>query len=269
MRVGRAFGVLGLALLAAGGLAPLAAARPVTVLAPELPPMVTTDGTGWEASVVAETLAACGHKALFKVVPSGRHLIDFREGDAVDAVTTVPVGVTMPGARSVPYIRYQNGASVLKSSGLRVASLADLAGKRVIAFAGAPDILPGLRQAIPAFADFRERADQMVHSNLLFAGRVDAVLADGLIFAEYNRQLLERAQGGALPVDPRQEVVFTAIFPPTPYTMMFRDAGLRDDFNRCYDGLVRSGRIDAIERDAVARYSSTVGNQYRANGGSN
>lgn len=252
-----------------------AAARPVTILAPELPPMITADGTGREASIIRETLAACGHEAHFKVVPFGRHWNDFRDtaqvgaqvgaqaGAQVDAVTTVPAGMEMPGSRSVPYILYQNGASVLKSSGLTVQSLADLAGKRVITFSGAPDVLPGLRAAIPSFGDFRERADQMVHSNLLFARRVDAVLADGLIFAEYNRQLREKAKSaGGLPFDPAQPVQFTAIFPPTPYSMVFRDATLRADFDRCFAELKAKGRIDAIDREWVARYADTVGDRY-------
>ncbi|WP_281262034.1 transporter substrate-binding domain-containing protein [Azospirillum thermophilum] len=248
------------------GAAP-ASARTVTILAPELPPMMTAEGKGHEAAIIGETLEACGHTASFRVVPFGRHWIDFRDGAqagaAADAVTTVPTGMELPGARSVPYIRYQNGASVLKRSRLSVASLADLAGKRVVTFAGALDVLPGLREAVPGFADFRERSDQLVHSNLLFAGRVDAVLADGLIFAEHNRLLLAKAEmGGTLPFDPRQEVVFAAIFPPTPYTMMFRDAALRDAFDRCFSDLEKKGRIDEINRAAVEPYRATVRNQY-------
>ncbi|WP_042696723.1 ABC transporter substrate-binding protein [Azospirillum sp. B506] len=245
-----------------------AAARPVTVLAPELPPMMSADGTGREASIITETLAACGHETHLKVVPFGRHWNDFRDsaqgtGQGVDAVSTVPEGMALPGSRSAPYILYQNGASVLQSSGLKVQSLADLAGKRVITFAGAPDVLPGLRAAIPSFGDFRERADQMVHSNLLFAGRVDAVLADGLIFAEYNRQLQEKAKSaGGLPFDPAQPVEFTAIFPPTAYSMVFRDESLRADFDRCFAELKAKGRVDAIDRDWVARYAATVGDRY-------
>lgn len=247
-----------------------AAARPVTILAPELPPMMTAAGTGREASIIKEALAACGHEAHFKVLPFGRHWNDYRDGvqagGQVDAVATVPPGMEMPGSRSVPYIFYQNGASVLKSSGLTVRSLADLAGKRVITFSGAPDVLPGLRAAIPSFGDFRERADQMVHSNLLFAGRVDAVLADGLIFAEYNRQLQEKAKSaGGLPFDPAQPVQFTAIFPPTSYSMFFRDESLRADFDRCFAELKAKGRVDAIDREWVARYAATVGDRYLSN----
>lgn len=251
------------AALCAALLPAVAQARELTILTPELPPMMTADGKGREASIVSESLARCGHTAAFRVVPMGRHWIDFRDGGIGDAVTTVPLGMDMPGARSVPYILYQNGASVLKKSGLRISSLADLKGMRVISFVGAVDVLPGLREAIPQFSDFRERADQIIHSNLLFAERVDAVLADGLIFAEHNRQLMEKIKnGGSLSFDPRQEVVFMAIFPPTPYALMFRDPAVRDDFNRCFGELDASGRIAKINRDAVAPYISTVGNQY-------
>ena len=68
--------------------------------------------------------------------------------------------------------------------------------------------------------------------------------------------------GGGLPFDPAQPVQFTAIFPPTPYSMVFRDESLRGDFDRCLAELKEKGRIDAIDKAAVARYSATVGNQY-------
>ncbi len=238
-------------------------AKSLVVVAPELPPMFQANGTGREASVITETLAACGHQVRFVVVPFGRHWIEYGEKAEYDAVATVPPDMAITGARSVPYIRYQNGASVLKSSGLSIKALGDLAGKRVVTFFGASGVLPGLKDAAPSFAEFRERADQLSHSNLLFAGRVEAVLSDGLIFAEYNRQLIDKVKaGGSVGFDPTQDVVFTAIFPPNDYTMMFRDEVVRNDFDRCYDGLVKSGRADAIDREVVGRYSATVGNQY-------
>lgn len=234
----------------------------LVIVAPELPPMFNADGTGRDALIIREALGACGHGVRFRIVPMGRHWGDYGTG-AADGVAVVPPAMRLPGWASEVYARYQNGASVLKSSGLAVNSLADLVGKRVITFAGGVEILPGLREIADRFADLRERADQMVHSNLLFAGRVDAVLADGLIFAEYNRQLRERsATGQHLPFDPNQAVVFTAIFPPSPYTVVFRNERLRDDFNRCLAVLSVTGRIDDIARAAVEPYRDTVGNRY-------
>lgn len=247
--------------------AALCAARPgladqLVIVAPELPPMFHPDGTGRDALIIRETLGACGHSVRFRIVPMGRHWGDYGTG-AADGVAVVPPGMRLPGWESDVYARYQNGASVLASSGLKVGSLADLVGKRVVTFAGGTEILPGLREIADRFADLRERADQMVHSNLLFAGRVDAVLGDGLIFAEYNRQLRDRSAAGQhLPFDPAQSVVFTAIFPPSPYTMVFRNERLRDDFNRCLAVLSVTGRIDDIARAAVEPYRDTVGNRY-------
>lgn len=239
-----------------------ALADQLVIVAPELPPMFHADGTGRDALIIREALAACGHGVRFRVVPMGRHWGDYGTG-AADGVAVVPPGMRLPGWPSDVYARYQNGASVLTSSGLTINSLADLVGKRVVTFAGGTEILPGLREIADRFADLRERADQMVHSNLLFAGRVDVVLGDGLIFAEYNRQLRERAGTGQhLPFDANQAVVFTAIFPPSPYTVVFRNERLRDDFNRCLGILSTTGRIDDIARAAVEPYRDAVGNRY-------
>lgn len=240
-------------------------AKEVNILAADLPPMMTKDGQGREAAIIGETLAACGHKAVFTIVPFSRNWADYKNDGTgkFDAVSPVPPGMTLPGVPSVEHIRYQNGASTLKSSGLAIQGVGDLRGKRIITFAGGKDILPGINEAIGSFADFQEKADQLIHSSLLFAKRVDVVLGDGLIFAEYNRQLQAKAKGGyKLNFDPGQDVIFTAIFPPSPYHVVFRDPALRDDFNRCFGDLTRAGRIDAINKEAVEPYRATVGTQY-------
>lgn len=254
-----------LAMTAGIGLPAGTMAKDVNILASDLPPMMAKDGKGREAAIIGETLAACGHKAVFTVVPFSRNWADYKNDSAgtFDAVTPVPPGMSLPGVPSVVHIRFQNGASVLKSSGLAIQGVGDLGGQRIITFAGGKDILPGLKEAIGGFADFQEKADQLIHSSLLFAKRVDVVLGDGLIFAEYNRQLQDKVKAGdKLNVDPGQDVIFTAIFPPSPYTVVFRDPALRDDFNRCFDALTRKGRIDAINKDAVEPYRATVGTQY-------
>jgi polar amino acid transport system substrate-binding protein len=237
-------------------------ARELSIVASELPPMFTKNGSGHEADIVRETLAACGHSVKFTVVPFIRNLTEFKKG-AYDAVATVPSDIDLGGQKSAVYFQYQNGASVLASSGITINSLSDLAGKRVISFANARKILPGLHEAAGSFADYRENAGQLIHSKLLFAARVDVVLGDGLIFAEYNRQLRERAKGGeGLPFNPHQNTIFTAIFPPTSYVMVFKDGAVRDDFNHCFQQLSESGRIAAILKEAVEPYRDTLGAQY-------
>ncbi|MBI1206480.1 MAG: ABC transporter substrate-binding protein [Azospirillum sp.] len=257
----RYFAALAWALIASA--AGAASAKTLVIAAPDLPPMIDRAGDGREATIVRETLAACGHDVGFHVVPFSRHWQIYRYDPAIDAVTTVPTDLALPGYPSGVYIQYQNGASTLQASRLKISTLGDLTGRAVASFPSAKAILPGLEAAAPRFASYQEFADQLTHSKLLFARRIDAVLADGLIFAEYGRQLILRADHGeVLPFDPHQPERFTAIFPPTPYVMAFRDQGLRDDFDRCFATLSRSGRIDAINRAVVSRYRDTVGDQY-------
>jgi len=246
--------------LLAAGLAGTAGAAEIKIAAPGSPPMFQQNGTGREAEIIARTLALCGDTVSFRVLPRGRHLEEYRDNETIDAVATVAPGVPAPGFRSVTYIQYQNGASVLKASGLKVTSLADLKGKRAVTFQGGKDILPGLKDAAPGFAGLEEKSDQLAHSKLLFAGRVDVVLSDGLIFAEYNRQLREKR--GEVDFDPAQEVVFTAIFPPTDYSLMFRKEVPRDNFNRCFGELSKTDAIDKINKAAIEPYRATVGKQY-------
>ena len=247
----------GLLVAASAAAAP---AAEIKIIAPDLPPMIDQSGKGREAEVIARTLAACGHTASFKIEPYGRHFEQYRKDEKADAVTTVSMGLELPGYPSVTYIHYQNGASVLKDSGLQVAALDDLKGKRAVTFPAGKDILPGLKAFAPSLAELQEKSDQLSHSKMLFAKRVDVVLGDGLIFAEYNRQL--RSKAAALSFDPSQGVVFTAIFPPTPYVMMFRNEAIRNDFDRCYADLSKRGEIDMINKAAVEPYRETVGKNY-------
>lgn len=241
------------------------------ITVPLLPPMAVPDGTGHEQKIMAETLARCGHLVNFILYPFGTHwriYADDLKGEgngalSLDAVSTIPPGLTLPGEPSRDYIQYQNGVSVLENSGPVPLSLADLSGRKVVAFADARVILPGLEQAIPSFSGYVEKADQMAHATLLFGLRVDAILSDGLIAAEYNRKLRSRANAGErFAFDSTQNVRFHALFPPSPYHMVFRKRVHRDEFDRCLADMITTGRIAALMGEAVSTYREFVGDQY-------
>jgi ABC-type amino acid transport substrate-binding protein len=233
-------------------------AADILVSAPELPPQVNESGGGREADSIRAILEACGHSVRFQLAPFGRHWRQYADRERFDAVTTVPPGMELPGHASPAYIRYQNGASVLEGSGLRIESVDDLEGLRIVTFEDGVNIL-GLQDQVERFKDIEEVANQVTHSRLLFRERVDAVLSDGLIFAEFNRRL---RQSDAPYIDADQQVIFHAIFPPTPYRMVFRDQGLRDDFARCHEQLEADGTLEAINERYVSRYRETVGSDY-------
>ncbi|MCR9256426.1 MAG: ABC transporter substrate-binding protein [Alphaproteobacteria bacterium] len=242
------------------GIAFAANAADIEVRGAYLPANMTRTGEGREARIIREVLEACGHRVTFVVEPFTRHWKTYEFGQG-DAVSTVPAGLGLPGAETVDYIAFQNGVSVLKSSGRVVSSLDDLAGLDVIAFSGATVILPGLKDAIGTFGSYREVSNQIVQSRLLFAGRADAVIADGMIFAAYNEQL-RRLDPASIPFDAHQDVAFFRVFAPSPFRMLFRDSAIAGDFDRCFRKLDGEGAIDRINVAFVERYRDLLGGEY-------
>ena len=115
----------------------------------------------------------------------------------------------------------------------------------------------------PKLKSYTEKANQELHSKLLFARRVDVVLADGLIFAQYNRQLIDQAKTGKkLSFDPGQPVTFWAIFPPSSYGMLLKTKRLQETFDRCFAELQGRGDLAEINKRYVDMHRDTVGDQY-------
>ena len=231
-------------------------AQDLTIKMGELPPHIDSDGSGREAELIRSVAEACGWTVSFEVEPFTRHWRSFQDG-AGDAVGTVPVGMDLGGTATDAYVEYRNGVTVLDQSGLAPSSLDDLSGLSVVTFAGAEGILPGLPEAKSTFSDYREVADQLTHSRMLFGERVDAVLGEGMIVAEYNHRLASDADSV---VDATQPATFTPIFEATPYTMVFRDAELAAAFDTCLEQA--SDQVDTINADYVARYRDVIGDAY-------
>ncbi|MFW8635468.1 substrate-binding periplasmic protein [Cribrihabitans pelagius] len=234
-------------------------AAEVEVLVGDLPPMVNKDGSGREAEIISATLEQCGHSAKFTIQPFTRHWQSF-EGGAGDAVATVPVGMPMAGEQTAPYVSYQNGVSFLRASGAEVGALEDLKGMKIVAFEGASNIIPGLSGQTGNFKSYREMADQETQSKLLYGKRVDGILGDGMLFAEFARQLQEA--GSAAGVDAGQPIEFRAIFEPTPYGMSFRDPAMAADFDRCFSELESNGTIAEINTRWTDKYRGALADNY-------
>lgn len=230
----------------------------ITILAPNLPPMFEGGQDGREAEVIMAAMEKCGHTVTFNIQPFTRHWASFKNGDG-DAVTTVPAGLPMGGTETVTYIQYQNGLSSLSSSATNPSNFDELAGKNVVAFEGAGGILPGLKDAASKFGSYREVADQNVQSRLLFSGRTDVVIGDGMIFAALNEALVTDTK---LNFDVKQPVVFKKSFAPSDYTMNFRNPTHASDFDRCFKEASDDGTIGKINKSWTDKYRNTLGNEY-------
>lgn len=222
-------------------------------------PMFTVEGSGREAEVISATLERCGHTVSFEIQPFVRHWSSFKNGTG-DAVATVPVGMDLGGTATAPYFYYQNGVSMLKDQPFTVDSVDDLAGKRVVAFKNAKNILPELKGKTRDFKNYREISDQSVHSQLLFANRVDAVIGDGMIFAEYINSLRDSTQ--RLKFDPNQEIEFKSVFLPSPRMMVFRNPRLAADFDRCFKQVEADGTIARINSEWTDKYRDVLSAEY-------
>src|SRR5262249_41531460 len=122
----------------------------------------------------------------FFVLPFTRHWDAFQRDTRFDAVTMVPAaspsGTDSAGTAPTPelnfngfssgiYIWYENGIVFRAAdfpSGLGARPIQALAGKRVVAFAGASAILPGLKENMRRLSLYVERDDQFEHSMMLF-----------------------------------------------------------------------------------------------------
>jgi polar amino acid transport system substrate-binding protein len=227
----------------------------IRIAAALLPPKMDSKGDGQEAEIIVAALVAGGEKRSieFHVMPFTRHWQVFETDNRFDAVTTVPDELTLDGLRSEPYIDYQNGVFydvAAFPNGLGGDPLKALAGKRIVAFAGAATILPGMRDVSDKSSEYLERKDQLSHSVMFAKGAVDAVVADELIFAFYTREFL-----GADYFRVAATTVFDPVFCPTAYHLMFRGELLRNAFNKGLAIIRSDGTLGKI----TAKYATGAG----------
>lgn len=253
-----------LAVLLAVCAVPAAAhAKDVRMIAPHIPPHFGADGRGRIGDVVRAVLERCGHGVRFTMVPFGRHWKDYADNDAFDGLATAEADQTFPGFSTKPFMHLQDGATVVAGGGLEgITSAEQLADKRVVAFPNADKIL-GIEKEARTFAGFSMRADRFDQIRPLFAGRADAVLADGLITAHFIGIIRERHKAGREPdIDPARPVVFRKIFAPGPQRLYFRDKTVAADFDRCAGELIADGGMERIAKPYVDRYRDILGDQY-------
>jgi polar amino acid transport system substrate-binding protein len=241
------------ALAVAGQVAPKQRSVPIRLAAALVPPQMGPDGRGREADIISAAFEATGESRdiIFHVMPFTRHWQAYKADSRYDGVTTVTDDIGIEGRRSAPYVHFQNGVIYRRAdfpAGLGPDPLMSLTGRKVVSFAGAATILPEVSAVSRSAALYTERADQLIHTVMFAKNRVDAVIADELIFAHYTRDYL----GGDYDAF-AQVIVFDPVFCPTPYHLVFRSEELRARFDSGLETIRRDGRLDLIEaRYAVA-----------------
>lgn len=222
----------------------------IRIVAPLLPPHVDEVGQGADAEIIVAALRAGGitEPVEFHVLPFTRHWHVYKQDTRFHGVATVPASLELDGSRSASYTSYQNGIIYRKGRFQPFETrdnLKALAGKTVVAFAGAGAILPDVRDLQRTSGAYIERADQMSHTIMFARGVADAVIADELIFGYYAR--IAATSGIEQHMN---EIVFDPLFCATPYFMYFRQERLREAFDRGLTQMQRSGELARIEQRA-------------------
>lgn len=206
------------------------------------PPYIfENESRGLEYDIVVAALTSAGFQGLQPYyAPMERLHLRLERGELDGIATTQDHG----GAAfySDVYIEYHNVAVALAKRQLQINSVADLAGYSISSFQRARFFLGAEFQAMAEHNPrYREEPRQINRNRLLYAGRIDLVIADRRIFRYFNTLVADQ-------VDVSQPISLYPLFPVTPYRLGFRLAAQRDRFNQGLKAIRASGEYQQIEQ---------------------
>ena len=129
---------------------------------------------------------------------------------------------------------FNNIAVTLKSDNFKIASIGDLAGKRIAAFQNATQFLGyEFNQAIKKSTFYTEFNDQQEQLKLLIKKRADVIVLERRIFEYYFKKLnVGNVLEGKFDIHP--------IFPSSPRYMAFHSTKVRSEFNLAFSEVKQS-----------------------------
>jgi polar amino acid transport system substrate-binding protein len=174
---------------------------------------------GIEYDLVTQVVQGMGMTPEIQFLPNARAQALLRMGELDASISTTGEFL------SLPFVAYENVAITLKRRNLSVVSVSGLEPYAVAAFQNAHLFLgPEFAKMAAANPGYRESAPQISLNRLLYTGRVDIIVSDWNIFNGLNSHVEES-------IDTTQPVKVHRLFPPTRYSLSFRNPSLRDAFN--------------------------------------
>lgn len=188
---------------------------------------------GMEYQLVSRIFSRAGLKVEYELHSYSRLLKQFSD-KKLDCAS--PVAVPVAGASyTVPYLPFEDVVISLASSATEITSLQQLAGKRIVAYQQAQQVLGAQFSAAVADANYLELADRALQLELLFSNRVDLVIGE-------RRVLLYLANKTA----PRLTLKTHHLFAEQKYPAACWDPALKEVFNRGLELLQQSGELADI-----------------------
>lgn len=215
------------------------------------PPYVLDESRGIVIDLMREALQPSGYEIVPIALPIGKGFDQFAKGRA-DGTANIMENTDLEVYYSEDFIRYHNKAFALKSRSLMINSIADLKGKRVVAFQSARKYLgKEYGRAMIGNYSYREMSNQEKQVYMLLKGNADIAILDESVFQFFRGKLIAE---GKVPAS--AEVDTFEIFPPTIFKAAFLEREVRNDFDRGLATLRRNGRFAAIYREYVEEYFS-------------
>ncbi len=211
----------------------------------DAPPFVINKGVdGIEVEVVREALKYTGHT--FQVLQmSHKKFANNIKNRGTDA--TVNMLQSDDGSYySDKYIKFNNFAFTRIGSGISIDKIADLKGKRIVAWGDAyQDLGPEFKALFSpkVKAPYREKyievSNQADQVRMFWSGEADVAVMDKAIMLYYSKQLGDNADISKL--------VYNKIFSDiTEFQVSFKEKKIRDDFNRGLKHIRKNGIYEKI-----------------------
>lgn len=215
----------------------LAQAAPIKVGLHDSAPWAYRDAqgeiTGVDYEIVKAILQREGIEAEFELYSYSRLLKLFSE-QKLDIAS--PVAVPYPGAfYSQPYFTVLDVVISKSNNPKKINNLQDLAGKTIVAYQQASEVLGPDFSAIIKKAHYLEEADRVKQFELLMNDRVQLMVGDAKVLAYYATQNYGP-----------DSIKMYQIFPSVDYPAAFWNAELQAKFNSGLLHLTESGDFDKI-----------------------
>ena len=189
--------------------------------------------TGIDVEIIRHVFNKHGYDTEFHLLAYNRLIKDFNDGKF--DIASPAAFASESGYFSQPYLPFKDVAISLKTSNLDISTLADLSGKRIVAYQHATSVLGPKYAMTVKDANYIELAEREVQLTLLAHDRTDVVIGERRLLTYINALRF-----------PDKELVIHPIFDTKNYPAVFKDKALQALFDKELKRMQVTGEFQAI-----------------------
>jgi len=227
----------------------LCIAQEVTIgISPNLPPYIITKQHGIELDLIKSALATQNIAVKFEFFRYSL-LRKAIKKEHIDGVILNGVHTDVNTFQSDQLLAFKNFAIAFKKHQFSINEFDDLAGKRVVSFKGATQVLgQQYTDATKKMAAYIEHTNQMTQVKLFLGGRYNIVISDQRIFKYWSQQ--EQKLGKLALSNGLADIEYFPIFEQSPRKMNCKMRDICDALSNGLKVIITNGQYT----DIMARY---------------